>query len=58
MVAMHAASWLVQGYRDTPVAHVFLQGGHGGSVMEIVAYNQPITILHCVTGPQGLNSMG
>ena len=22
------------------------------------AYNQPRTILHCVTGPQGVNSMG
>ena len=45
IVAMHAAVWLVQG-PGTPRCYVFLQGGYGGGLEEVVEYSTRIN-LYC-----------
>jgi hypothetical protein len=57
MVAMHAAGWLLQG-PITPLWLCVPAGWLWRQCYGNMAYNQPRTILHCVTGPQGVNSMG
>jgi hypothetical protein len=48
MFAMHAASWLVKG-TGTHRCYVFLQGGHGGRVMEIGHITNPEP--YCIVYP-------
>jgi|GWRWMinimDraft_13_1066021.scaffolds.fasta_scaffold179122_1 hypothetical protein len=46
--AMHAAVWLVHG-PGTICGYVFLQGGYGGSVMEIGGLTRPEA--YCIVYP-------